>query len=80
MNKLSYSFDPGYKKIPIGAQNDVKSRLSEIIGAKNRHVFSRKKHSIVNISKVQYDEVTALFAEYGISEEEVWNITECIEN
>lgn len=80
MKKLSYSFAKGLQKIPLGEQECVKKSLYDILDVKNRHAFCRKKSSIVNIPKQQYDAITLLFAEHGIVEDDVWEISECLKN
>lgn len=80
MKKLAYSFSKGLEKIPLGQQECVKKSLYDILDVKNRHAFCRKKSSIHNIPKQQYDAITSLFAEFGVIESDVWTVTECQKN
>lgn len=75
--KIKYSFAPGVKKIPLGEQKRLKRELYEILSIKDRSVFSRKKKCIINIAKPLYDRITMLFAGYGVSESDVWEVSEC---
>lgn len=77
MKKLSYSFAAGMEKVAFGQQKCLKKCLSDVLGVKNRQGFCRKKRSIVNISKQQYDDITKVFARFGVPEEAVWTVVEC---
>lgn len=76
--KKTYSFAPGLQKISLCEQKTIKIRLYQALGVNNRHDFCRKKHGIVNISKIQYDAVTSIFSDYGIEESDVWLIKDCL--
>lgn len=77
-NNLTHSFEPGLQKITLQDLNCVKKQISDVLRINNRQNFCRKKKGIKNISKEAYDSVTAIFAQYGVPESEVWRITECL--
>lgn len=75
-NNLTHSFEPGLQKITLQDLKCVKKQISDVLRINNRQNFCRKKKGIKNISKEAYDSVTAIFAQYGVPESEVWRVTE----
>ena len=71
-----YSFAPGFNKLTVEDGRKVKNRLYEALGCKSQESFSRFKWKFNNIPHHVYMLVTETFAEFGVSEQDVWNITE----
>lgn len=71
-----YSFAPGFNKLTVEDGRKVKNRLYEALGCKSPESFSRFKWKFNNIPHHVYMLVTETFAEFGVSEQDVWNITE----
>ena len=71
-----YSFAPGFNKLTVEDGRKVKNRLYEALGCKSPESFSRFKWKFNNIPHHVYMLVTETFAEFGVSEQDVWNITD----
>lgn len=71
-----YSFAPGFDKLTVEDGRKVKSRLYEALGCKSKWSFSRYKCKFNNIPHHVYMLVTEIFAEFGVPEQDVWEITD----
>lgn len=71
-----YSFKKAYEKIPVGLAKEFRQKVVNIIGSNSIQSFYRIVDGWKNIPLPAYQEITELFAEYGIGIDEIWEITE----
>lgn len=70
-----YSFAPGFQKLSIANSKLVKEEISKLLGCTNNVMFCRRKNNYLNMPSVVFDEITNIFNKYGITKDEVWDIT-----
>lgn len=68
-----YFFSKGFYKVPYGRICDIRKDLTEVLCAGARTNFYRfLRNGIRDISVDKHQQVTAIFASYGIPEDEIW--------
>lgn len=73
----TYSFTPGFEKIPVGQTKEFIAKFTEATGTNTIQSFYKRKQGWRNIPLPDYEAINELFAEYGIvNVDDIWQVTE----
>lgn len=75
MNKIKYSFAPGFDRLRTGDAKLVKMQILGLLDLKYPEYYYKKKRGIVNIPHQLYEAITGIFEKFGVSENDVWEKT-----
>lgn len=73
---FSYSFKKAFLKLTVEQGREAKQRIEEYLGTTCRSDFSRRMNWYRDIPSHVYEEITLIFAAYGLAESDVWDKTE----
>ena len=73
--KKHYCFKKGYMQVAIGEKEEHTNGIMESLGISGKtSLCTRLNKGVSNISKEKYDDITALFNNYSITD--IWDIIE----
>ena len=76
MKVVHYSCKPGIELVPKKGQDELRIKLNEAFGNQSYASYFNKIRDYRNIPYHIKEEIDAIFREYGIEPDQVWNIWE----